>query len=201
MKHLFTRAKIKLYFKYQKMCIIAKHKNYGPEFKSNICYNQLEEIDCGIYFFPYFRFLWYWERAYDANCTEISRYSVSLYSDANRIKSELTYISILNSNFAHRSFCINSSRLKESAWRKYLRRKHRVCQRLRRLHLTIRPLTASVLPFFNILHLGLSFCLPYSRNAVVWIRNRLAPLSWIRNSLDDNATIDRDSTILISPSH
>lgn len=104
---------------------------------------------------------------YGADCIEISRYFVRLYSNTNRIKVTPTYISILNSNFAHRSFCINNSRLKEFTWRKYLRRKHRVCQRLRRLHLTIRPLTASVPPFFNILHLGLSFCLPHSRNVVV----------------------------------
>lgn len=98
-----------------------------------------------------------------ADCIEISRYFIRLYSDANRIKAAPTYISILNSNFTHRSFCINSSRLKKSAWRKYLRRKHRVCQNPRRLHLTIRPFTASIPPFFNILHLGLSFCLSHSR--------------------------------------
>lgn len=188
------------------MHIIAKHKN---NYKQNL--NQIYWAaitwknwicDIFIYFFPYFRFLWYWEHAYDANCTEISRYSVSLYFDANRIKSGLTYISILNSNFAHRSFYINSSRLKESAWRKYLRRKHRVCQRLRRLHLTIRPLAASGPPFFNILHLWGCPSASHTRETP-WCeyRNRLAPLSWIRNSLDDNATIDRDSTILISPSH
>lgn len=77
--------------------------------------------------------------AYDTGRAEIARYFVRLHSDANRIKAAPAYISTLNSNFAHRSFCINGSRLKESAWRKYLRRKHRVCQRLRRLHLTICP--------------------------------------------------------------